>query len=578
MSTAPTQRRLAAVLAADVVGYSRLMAEDETGTLTALRTHRKELFDPQTAKRGGRIVKLMGDGTLVEFTSVVDAVECAIAIQQALSKDDSSIKLRIGINLGDIIIDGDDIYGDGVNIAARLEALAEPGGICISSIVHESLGNRVEVAFADAGEHEVKNIARPIKVFQWPAAGKNQGAPKSAAPKGAGRPSVAVLPLDNMSANPQDEAFVDGMTEDIITAMSLTRWYDVKARNSTFAYKGTSPDVRQAAKELGADYVLEGSVRKSGNRARITVQLIEAVSGNHVWADRFDRQTDDEFGVQDEIAQRIASVMGERIWQDMARGIGGKPLDDYGAYDYAFTAIELLHRLEPSDVARAKLGLQKALELDPQLIVGHLGLGFCHMFEWAYWGDPDGASLERADQHAGKLQDLAPNDAQTFRLLSRVLSAKERYAEAWQKVERALSINPNDGDIIANRGLYHLYQGQFERAIEWFDKVLDYHADTPHTVDIMNYWKAMARFGLRDYAGSVILIERVAGMEYLRNLWLCACQAQLDNQGRAQIHTSAILTANPDFSLTHIGMWKSFQHDADRQHLCEAFRRAGLPQ
>ena len=288
MTDTTPQRRLAAILAADVVGYSKLMAEDEAGTLAALREHRKNLFDPETAEHGGRIVKLMGDGTLVEFPSVVEAVGCALAIQQALATEDGPIKLRIGINLGDVIIDGDDIYGDGVNITARLEALAEPGGICISSIVHESLGHRVEAAFCDAGDHKVKNIARPIRVYRWSAADTGASDQETLATLESlpEKPSIAVLAFDNMSGDPEQEYFSDGLAEDIITELSRFSELFVIARNSSFAFKGKALDIKEVARQLGVQYVVEGSVRKAGNRIRVSAQLIDASAGAHIWADR----------------------------------------------------------------------------------------------------------------------------------------------------------------------------------------------------------------------------------------------------------------------------------------------------
>lgn len=572
------ERRLAAIFAADVVGYSKLMGADEESTLAKLQAHRSGLFDPKIAEHKGRIIKLMGDGTLVEFASVVDAVNCAFAIQSALSEPDSPIRLRIGINLGDVIVDGDDIYGDGVNIAARLEALAEPGGICISSIVHESLGNRTEVKFTDAGEHQVKNIARPIRVFSWPSKIAVSAMPTAKSMDSTEFPSIAVLPFDNMSGDADQEFFADGLTEDIITALSRNSWYDVKARNSTFAYKGTSPDVREVARALGANYVLEGSVRKGGNRARITAQLIEAVTGNHVWADRYDRELDDEFAVQDEIAQKISSILSERIWQNIARHIGNKRLEEYSAWDYTYAAIELVHRVEPASTAVAQGYLEKALVMSPDLYMAHLGLGFCHMFDFLFWGEPNGTALDMADRHAQRLLEIGPDNAQTYRLLARLQMARHKFAEAWQCVERALKIDPNDGDVIASRGQYHLYSGEFETAIEWFDKVLALHDDTPHTVDIMRLYKAVACFSLADYRASADMIERVSGLEFIKHLWLSACHTRLNEIEQARQHARAVLRIRPQFRISNIGFWKNYRNESDRQHLYNALKDAGLPE
>ena len=570
-------RRLAAILAADVVGYSKLMADDEAGTLAALKAHRRDLFDPQTAKHGGRIVKLMGDGVLVEFPSVVDAVECALAIQTALAAEAGKIRLRIGINLGDIIIDGDDIYGDGVNVAARLEALAEPGGIAVSGMVHEGLGNRVEADFTDAGEHQVKNIARPIRVWHWETGAQSPPPSPPARPIGE-KPSIAVLPFNNMSSDPEQEHFADGLTEDIITALSHQAWFDVAARNSTFAYKGQSPDIRAVAQALGVAYVLEGSVRRGGERARITVQLIDAATGNHVWANRYDRRVDDEFAVQDEIAQRISSILGERIWQDGARNAGDKRIEDYSSLDFALRGVELLHRLNPGEMPQAIGFLDKALGLEKDLTLGHLGLGFCHLAIWGFWGSPTDNHLGHAHRHALTLLDLAADDAQTYRLLSRVYNGMGKYDEARECVERALSINPNDGDIIGNRGIFHLFLGDFDQAGKWIQKVLDLHADTPHTVDIMRYWKALAAFGAGAYEPAAALLGSVTGLDFIKSTLLAACHARMGHRDQATAAAAAVVEAYPDFSLARLGILKAFRKDDDRQHLFEALREAGLPE
>src|SRR5215472_6275719 len=305
-------RRLAAILAADVAGYSRLMGADEEGTLERLKALRRELLDPKIAEHHGRIVKTTGDGLLVEFSSVVDAVRCGVEMQQAMPERntnvaaESRIELRIGINLGDVIVEEGDIYGDGVNIAARLEALAEPGGICVSRVVHDQVRDKLDVGFEDLGEQQVKNIARPVHVWRLRLGAKPASATPLALPD---KPSIAVLPFANMSGDPEQEYFADGMVEEIITALSRIRWLFVIARNSSFTYKGQAIDVKQVGRELGVRYVLEGSVRKSGNRVRITAQLIDTQSGAHLWADRFDGSLEDIFELQDKIALSVAGVI-----------------------------------------------------------------------------------------------------------------------------------------------------------------------------------------------------------------------------------------------------------------------------
>ncbi|MEN8198071.1 MAG: adenylate/guanylate cyclase domain-containing protein, partial [Pseudomonadota bacterium] len=327
------ERRLAAILAADVVGYSRLVRADEEGTIEALKRLRTELIDPKIAEHRGRTVKLMGDGILVEFPSVVDAVRAAAQVQQAMAGyngdrvEDDRIRFRIGVNLGDVVIDGNDIHGDGVNIAARLEGLAAPGGICISGAVHEQVRDRVDLAFEDMGDCKVKNIDRPIRAWRWSAEASPpaHAAPVSSTPPALpDKPSIAVLPFDNMSNDPDQDFFADGMAEDIITALSRMPWFFVIARNSSFTYKGRAVDVTQVSTELGVRYVLEGSVRKAGNRLRITAQLIDATTGKHVWAERYDRDVLDIFDVQDEVTQAIVSAVAPEFLATEAKRVRRK--------------------------------------------------------------------------------------------------------------------------------------------------------------------------------------------------------------------------------------------------------------
>ena len=331
-------RRLAAILAADVAGYSRLMGADEEGTLERLKALRRELVDPKIAEHHGRIVKTTGDGLLVEFASVVDAVRCAVAVQQAMPERntgvgaDSRIELRIGINLGDVIVEGDDLYGDGVNIAARIEALADPSGVLVSNTVHDQVRDRLPFVFEDLGKQQVKNIARPVRVYRVCDLGapKHPSAPALTLPD---KPSIAVLPFANLSGDPEQEYFADGMVEEIITALSRIRWLFVIARNSTFTYKGQAIDVRRVGRELGVRYVLEGSVRKAGGRVRITAQLIDATNNAHLWADRFDGSLQDVFDLQDKVASSVAGLIEPALQAaETARSIN-RPTNDLTAYD-----------------------------------------------------------------------------------------------------------------------------------------------------------------------------------------------------------------------------------------------------
>jgi TolB-like protein/class 3 adenylate cyclase len=343
-------RRLAAILAADVAGYSRLMGADEEGTLERLKALRWELVDPKIAEHHGRIVKTTGDGMLVEFASVIDAVRCAVAVQQAMPERnagvgaDSRIEWRIGINLGDVIVEGDDLYGDGVNIAARIEALADAGGVVVSNTVHDHVRDRLPFAFEDLGEQQVKNIARPVPVYRVrDAAAKSPSAPPPPVLPLPDKPSIAVLPFANMSGDPEQEYFADGMVEEIITALSRIRWLFVIARNSSFTYKGQAVDVKQVGRELGVRYVLEGSVRKAAGRVRITTQLIDAASGLHLWADRFDGSLEDIFELQDQVATSAAGVIEPTLQATEIRRASEGPTQNLTAYDLYLRALASAH-------------------------------------------------------------------------------------------------------------------------------------------------------------------------------------------------------------------------------------------
>jgi len=374
MSEQRVERRLAAILAADVVGYSRLVGVDEVGTLERLRVLRRELADPMIKEHRGRIVRITGDGLLVEFASVVDAVRCAVDIQREMALRnaevpvDQRIEFRIGINLGDIMNDGQDIYGDGVNVAARLEALATPGGICVSRVVRDQVRDKLNFSFDDRGEQQVKNIARPVRVFDVKIAGETMTLTSySTAPAPLpipDKPSIAVLPFQNMSGDPEQEYFADGMVEEIITALSRIRWLFVIARNSSFTYKGQSVTVRQVGRELGVRYVLEGSVRKGGNRVRITAQLIEAETGAHLWADRFDGSLEDVFDLHDEVAIDVAGVIEPALQAAEVRRAAARPTSDLTAYDLYLRALATFYPITRERLLEAWELLQQAIAVD----------------------------------------------------------------------------------------------------------------------------------------------------------------------------------------------------------------------
>jgi adenylate cyclase len=464
-------RRLAAVLVVDVVGYSRLMGADEAGTLERLKILRKELVHPRIKDRKGRVVKLTGDGLLAEFASIVDAVQSAIDIQKAMQEtetempDEQRIRLRIGVNLGDIIFEDSDIYGDGVNLAARLEALAQPGGVCISGKVHEEVRDRIELVFEDLGEVKIKNFARPVRVWQWtaddPAADARRADPIALPDK----PSIAVLPLDNMSDSRDYEFLADGITEDIITLLARIPSFLVIARNSTFSYKGRKPDIRQVGRELGVRYVVEGSLRPVGDRLRITIQLIEAESGNHLWAERFDRAASDIFDVQDEITSAIVVQLEPELTRAEFEVVRRRRPADMGAWDYyqqASGVLALKGWHEQTFTEGAEL-YRKSLALDPDFAPARAALSLLlaigHMI--GYVADPEEALIE-----ADKALALDSDDSEVLGFAGCALSDLGHKSRGIEILERAIERNPSNAQAWVALGAAFLSNRQPDLAIE----------------------------------------------------------------------------------------------------------------
>ena len=471
-------RRLAAIFAGDIAGYSRLMGADEEGTLRQLKAHRKELADPKITEHRGRIVKTTGDGMLVEFVSVVDAVRCAVDIQRGMAERnadvpaDKRIQFRIGINVGDIIIDGDDIFGDGVNVAARLETLADPGGIMVSSIVHDQVRDKLSFGFEDMGEQTVKNIARPIGVHRVsltenapPATFKSAAASAKTEPSTANRPSIAVLPFVNMSGDPEQEYFADGISEDIITGLSKLRWLFVIARNSSFAYKGKAVDIKRVSRELGVRYVLEGSVRKGGNRVRITAQLIDAATGNHIWADRYDGELTDIFALQDEITRKAVAAIEPSLLE--AEGIRSqhRPPEDLDAWDMVMRANSQFWRLTKHDSEIAIAMLRKAAERHHDYAPAHSMLAFVLLVSrqvgWISM-EPEVNEPAAIAAHAVELDD---RDPWAHLALGYVAFTRRRTDEAVDELQRALDLNPNFAAAHGYLGFAFVLDGRSDEAI-----------------------------------------------------------------------------------------------------------------
>jgi adenylate cyclase len=482
MAVARVERRLAAILAADVAGYSRLMGIDEEGTLAALKACRRELIDPKITEHHGRIVKTTGDGALVEFASAVDAARCAMEIQRGMAErnaaipEDRRIEFRIGINVGDIIIDENDIYGDGVNIAARVETLASPGAICISDNAYQQIKGKITLEVSDAGEQQLKNIAQPVRVYGV----RLDGAATRPALSLPDRPSIAVLPFQNMSGDPEQDYFADGMVEDIITGLSRINWLFVIARNSSSVYKGKSIDVKQVGRELGVRYVLEGSVRKVADRVRITGQLIDTATGAHVWAERYDRKFDDIFDLQDDITLSVVGAIEPSLRLAEIERVKRKRSDSLDAYDLVLQAQPDVYSRVPEHVTKALLLLKRALAFDPNYALAHAYAAECYHTLFLRGGlreENRTASIRHAEAAIAHGQDDAP--ALAFAGFVIGMDKHDR-AAAFAAFEAALAVSPSSALTYILGSVILVWGGEAERAIEWAERGLRFSPFDPY--------------------------------------------------------------------------------------------------
>ena len=584
MQQPAVQRRLMAIVAADMVGYSRLMELDESGTLARLKTHRLELIDPAIAKKHGRIVKTTGDGMLIEFVSAADAAECAVEIQRRMARRNADveperqIRFRIGINLGDVIIEEDDVLGDGVNIAARLQTLAEPGGISVSQAVRDELAHKLDIRFEDQGEQPMKNISRPLKVFRVvlddaPAVPLSKPPPSVS---DGGLDSIAVLPFVNMSGDPDQEFFADGLTEDIITALS--RFHDllVISRNSTFVYKGKAVNVQEVAKAFGVHYIVEGSVRKVGNRVRITVQLIDARTDRHIWAERYDRELADIFAMQDEVTSSIVATLSGRVEAAAVERVHRNPTSNMRAYEYLLAAKVLHHRSTAEANTEAQKMIAKAIELDPNYAHAHAWRGCIFGQCWVNGWCADRETIWNAIvEELGTALSLDENDSDVHRILAAINLNRGDHDVARHHQERALALNPNNDLIVVQQGEYLTWIGSPAEGVDWIRKAMRLNPHHPE-----RFWNHLGRayFVGRQYKEAIEAFRRISAPDKFHHAFLAAALAMAGDPAAAELHRKQVLALDEGFSAEAYLATLHYKRPEDAAHHREALLRAGLPQ
>jgi TolB-like protein len=580
------ERRLSAIFASDVVGYSRLMEADEEGTLARMNAHRREFLEPTVAQNRGRIVKRTGDGVLIEFSSAVDAARCAVDIQRGMVERNAGvsperrIELRIGIHVGDIMIEDDDIFGDGVNIAARLEGVAQPGGICMSDDAYRQIRGKIDVNFQDSGEQELKNIARPVRVYQL-----RPEAPASNAKPASGltlpdKPSIAVLAFQNMSGDTEQEFFADGIAEDIITALSKAHWLFVIARNSSFSYKGKSVDMREVGRDLGVRYVLEGSVRKAGNRVRITAQLIDATSGHHVWAERYDRALEDIFAVQDEITRSIIGAIAPGIVAAEIQRTRGKDAAQLGQWERVMRAHWHVWRFTREDCREAFHLIDEILRRDPNNALALADLSF----NWHFGGvfgwttEPIAQAMEKHGDAARRAVAADDRDATAQAALAVYELFSNRHDEAIKRLMRAIELDPNSSLARGQLGVALSFGGESDRSIAALEDAKrlsprDYLMVVWHTVDAWSHLHA-ERFA-EAIACAKQAIEFNPSFPDSHGI-IAAAAAHLGQTAEAQAELAAFVGLLPGLTLSDPRLIRPFRRPTDRERFLAGLRKAGL--
>lgn len=577
------ERRLAAILVADAVGYSRLMGLDEVGTHTQFKTHLNELLSPQISAHKGRIVKTTGDGLLAEFSSVVDAVECAVCMQEAVFEhnadlsDERRMNYRMGINLGEIIVEQDDIYGDGVNIAARLETLAEPGGICLSGDTYRQVRKRVEFRFEDLGEQQVKNIDEPIHVFRLVTGGPGADYP-TAVPVStselAEKPSIVVLPFDNLNRDPDQEYFCDGLTQDLTTDLSRFANLFVIAANSAFTFKGRPTKAQDVRRELGVRYMLEGSIQRAGARVRVNAQLIDAGTGHHLWADRFDRSTEDPFALQDEIIQKIVAALAIELDAAEQQRVMRKEPGNLSAYDAYLKGVHIFSQESQESLDQSRVLFEEAIQQDPNFSRAY---GYLAYIQVQFWlgGWSDAGALEEAERLAKRAIAIDPNDYANHWDLAFVYLNQKRFFQARHEYETALAHNPNDANLLVEMAEMLIFSGEFDRAIAQIEKAMLLN---PHVPDWYRWILAWGYYFVRNYAGT---LEEIDTMRHPLNevlLIVAAAEAQLGHTAQARDTMKRFLEGKPGWSIEKEHESLSFKQRDHEEHWLDGLRRAGMPE
>jgi adenylate cyclase len=585
MAEQRVERRLAAILAGDVAGYSRLMGADEEGTLSRLNAHRREFLDPKIADYRGRIVKRTGDGVLIEFASAVDATRCAVEIQRGMTErnaplpQDKRIELRIGIHVGDIIIEDDDIFGDGVNIAARLEGIAQPGGICISEDAYRQVRGKLDAKFQDAGEQQLKNISQLVRAYQLLPSGS---ATERAALTLPEKPSIAVLPFQNMSGDPEQDYFADGIVEEIITALSRFRELFVIARNSSFTYKDRAVNVKQVGRELGVRYVLEGSVRKAANRVRITAQLVDAITGAHLWADRIDGTFDDIFLLQDRVTENVVGAIAPKIEQAEIERTKYKPTESLDAYDCYLRAMLYFYQWTKESISEALRLFYRAIELDPAFASAHGLAAWCYVRRrFSGWMENPTQEMPELKRLALRASELAKDDPVALYSAGWALVQVDGYAEAGAAMlDRALTLNPNMTSAWTVGGWTKIFLGESNKAIGYFERAMRLNPLDP-LIARMHTGIAAAQFLARQYQEAAVSAENglLQHPEDLPLLRVAAASHALAGQMMdAEKHMRRIRYLDPTLRLSRVAALAPCRRADDVSRYVEGMRKAGLPE